>query len=113
MISVSLPKDSTAVGLGINSMLRSLGGAVGPVLATTIMVSYTVPLIVLVGGQPTMVGQFPSSTAFDVIFVSGIVLALIAAILSLAIKNYTFKQGAQAKGKGAGETGAADPPAKR
>ncbi len=94
MISVSLPSDSMAVGLGINSMLRSLGGAVGPVLATTIMASYLVPLVLLVGNQPVVVGEFPSSMAFDLIFTSGVVLAAIVGVLSLTIHNYTFTPGA-------------------
>ncbi len=40
MISVSVPKENTAVGLGMNTMLRNLGGAIGPVLATTIISTY-------------------------------------------------------------------------
>lgn len=40
MVAVSLPKESIAVGLGMNTMLRNLGGALGPVIATTIMASY-------------------------------------------------------------------------
>ena len=40
MISVSVPKENTAVGLGMNTMLRNFGGAIGPVLATTIISTY-------------------------------------------------------------------------
>ena len=42
MLAISLPREAVAVGLGMNTMLRNLGGAIGPVLATTIMASYTV-----------------------------------------------------------------------
>ena len=45
MITVSLPRATVAVGLGINTMLRNLGGAIGPVVATVIMTTYTTPLL--------------------------------------------------------------------
>ena len=76
----------------MNSMLRNLGGAIGPVLATTIMTSFTVAVIVNVGGVPVVIGTFPSSTAFDIIFEVGIALMVVVFVMSLAIKNYTFKK---------------------
>jgi MFS family permease len=90
MITVSIPQDSTSVGLGMNSMLRNLGGAIGPVLATTIMTSFTVAVIVIEGGKPVVVGTLPSSTAFDTIFEMGIILLVAVFIMSLFIKNYVF-----------------------
>jgi len=85
MISVSVPKDSTAVGLGMNTMLRNLGGAIGPVLATTIMSTYynTVSL------GPAHY-NFANATAFNTIFAIGIGLMIVIIALSLAAKNYTF-----------------------
>ncbi len=91
MISISLPSDSTTVGLGLNSMLRNLGGAIGPVLATTIMTTYTVSLVTNVGGQPMVVGTLPSSAAFDLIFETGIVIMVLILLMGLAIKNYVFR----------------------
>ncbi len=90
MITVSIPQDSTTVGLGMNSMLRNLGGAIGPVLATTIMTSFTAAVIMNVGGQPVVVGTLPSSTAFDTIFAVGIILLVAVFIMSLFINNYVF-----------------------
>jgi len=91
MISVSVPKESTAVGLGMNTMLRNLGGAIGPVLATTIMSTYVDQLIETVKGQSIVAGTFANSTAFNTIFTIGIALMLVTMALSLTIKNYTFK----------------------
>ncbi len=87
MISVSVPKESTAVGLGMNTMLRNLGGAIGPVLATTIITTYSDKL-----GPPILptVMTFGNKTAFNIIFAIGIVLMIIIIALSLTIKNYTF-----------------------
>ena len=89
MISVSVPKESTAVGLGMNTMLRNLGGAIGPVVATSIMSTYTVTLLNPVTHQPLAV--LANETAFNTVFAIGIALTIVVIALSLAIKNYTFK----------------------
>jgi hypothetical protein len=69
-------------GLGMNTMLRNVGGAIGPVLATTIMTTYTVKNISY---------SIPSSYAFNLIFIIGIVLMLAIAVMSLFVRNYTFR----------------------
>ena len=92
MVTVALPKETIAVGLGINTTLRNIGGAIGPILATTIMTTYTTPLTIIIGGQPVVIGQVPSSFAFNTIFTVGIALTVLVVILSVAVKNYTFKK---------------------
>jgi MFS family permease len=91
MIAVCVPEENTAVGLGMNTMLRNLGGAIGPVLATTIMSTYTGQMIVTIQGHPVVVGTAGNSTAFNTIFTIGIAVMLVIIALSLTIKNYTFK----------------------
>jgi MFS family permease len=92
MISLSVPRETIGVALGFNTMLRNLGGAVGPVVATAIMASYTSPLTVIVGGHSVATGQsLPNATAFDIVFGVGLVLTFVVLILSVATKNYTFK----------------------
>jgi MFS family permease len=91
MIAVSIPHESTAVGLGMNTMLRNLGGAIGPVLAATIMTTYTAPYSLIIGGRSVVVAQLPSSMAFNVIFALGIALTVLVVGISLATKNYVFK----------------------
>jgi MFS family permease len=88
MISVSLPRENIAVGLGMNTMLRNLGGAIGPVLATTVMTTYTDPILNPITHQP--VAFVANATAFNTIFTIGIALTLVIIALSLTIKNYTF-----------------------
>jgi MFS family permease len=88
MISVSVPKESRATGLGLNTMLRNVGGAIGPILATTIMATYTSPYTVNIKGVPTVVGAFANETAFNTIFALSIVLTFVVIALSFAIKNY-------------------------
>jgi EmrB/QacA subfamily drug resistance transporter len=98
MVSVSVPKENTAVGLGMNTMLRNLGGAIGPVLATTIISTYYATVKVPI---PPFIYEFGNKTAFNTIFVIciGIMIAII--VLSLTSKNYTF---AKNKGKNTNKT---------
>lgn len=82
MISNALPEDMKAVGLGMNQMLRNLGSAIGPVLATTVMTSYAVTF-----GTKSV----PTATAFNTIFEISIALMIMIAAVALATKNYVFK----------------------
>ena len=88
MISMSLPEQSRAVGLGMNQMLRNLGSAMGPVVATTIMTTYTAPVVV----RGVIVAELPTSTAFSWIFVTGIGLMVLIVIVGLWTKNYHFEK---------------------
>lgn len=92
MISVSLPRETIAVGLGINTMLRNLGGAIGPVVATAIMTTYTAPL--LIQGHPVPGTNLPTAAAFNIVFGIGLALTAVVITLSLTGKNYTFRSDA-------------------
>jgi len=91
MVAVSLPSSNTAVGLGLNTMLRNLGGAIGPVVATTIMSTYYDVITKVVNGHPVII-VLANPTAFNIVFGVGIILTIAVLILSLLIKNYTFKK---------------------
>jgi len=98
MISVSLPDETVATGLGLNTMLRNMGGAIGPVLATTLMSTYAVTFEIT---SPAMAAfcpglqvpcsvSFPTSSAFDYIFYLAIACMVAVVMLALAGKNYVF-----------------------
>ncbi len=91
MLAIALPRDNVAVGLGINTMLRNLGGAIGPVVATTIMATYTTTEVVKINGFSVPL-TLPSTSSFDYIFYLGIGLAVLIAFIAVATKNYTFKK---------------------
>ena len=91
MISVSLPRETVATGLGLNTMLRNIGGAIGPVVATTIMSTYTTTIRVPHDGVLIPL-SFPNATAFDYVFYLGIAAMFLAIIFSLASKNYVFRK---------------------
>lgn len=65
-------------------MLRNVGGAIGPILATSIMATYTAP----VQGVSQVVAYFANEAAFNTIFAVAIALTAIVIAISLAIQNY-------------------------
>ncbi len=89
VVTLSSPKENTAVSLGFNTSMRDVGGAIGPVISTTIMASFIVSFIV--EDNTTAV---PSSTAFDLIFGTGIIIMVAVLILGLFIQNYHFRKNA-------------------
>ena len=92
MISLSLPKESISVGQGFNQTLKNIGSAVGPVLTTSILASFSVAVTKVIGGKSVIVATLPSATAFNVIFGIGIALAVLIIALNLTIKNDVFKK---------------------
>jgi MFS family permease len=95
MISVSLPRDTVATGLGLNTMLRNIGGAIGPVVGTTIMSTYTTVLNVphqTPQGVVLVPVAFPNATAFDYVFYLAVAVMGVAIVLSFAARNYMFRR---------------------
>ena len=86
MVSVSLPRETVATGLGLNTMLRNIGGAIGPVVATTIMSTYYVTTSIPFGPP-----RVPASIAYDYVFFLGIVCMVAVVAIALATKNYVFR----------------------
>jgi MFS family permease len=97
MISVSLPDDTVATGLGLNTMLRNMGGAIGPVIATTLMSTYAVTDAIQTPIGPVSM-SFPTPTAFNYIFYLAIACMAAVVVLSLTGKNYVFKKLTEAQG---------------
>lgn len=92
LITTSLPQQNVSTGVGINTMLQSLGKAMGPVLATAVMTAFTDPITKSVEGKVTVVANLPTATAFNTIAVVGIILTVAVMGLSLAIKNYNYQK---------------------
>ncbi len=90
MVAISVPRENIAVGLGMNTLLRNIGGAIGPVVATSVMSSYTSQYVV--NGFAVPGKFFPNATAFNINFEIGIALTIVVIALSLATKNYTFRK---------------------
>ncbi len=94
MVALSLPDQYRTTGMGMNTLLRTIGGAAGPVVATTLMQTYETPIVIMYNNQPLVLGFMPSSTAFNYIALFGFAMMIITLIISLWTKNYTFKAAA-------------------
>lgn len=92
MIAISVPRENLAIGMGMNTMLRNIGGAIGPVIATSIMSTYTKPYIQTIGGHAIAVANLPSAFAFNFVFAAGIAITFFMFGFALISKNYTFKE---------------------
>jgi EmrB/QacA subfamily drug resistance transporter len=90
MVALSLPAQYRTTGMGMNTLLRTIGGAAGPVVATALMQSYQVPIIVMVNKQILVMGYAPSSTAFNYIALFGFMMMLLTLLGSMFAKNYKF-----------------------
>ncbi|EWG06737.1 MAG: multidrug resistance protein [Candidatus Aramenus sulfurataquae] len=91
MVALSLPDEYRTTGMGMNTLLRTLGGSAGPVIATVFMDSYQDPIVVMYNNQPLVLGFLPSATAFNYISITGIGIMVLTLISALLIKNYTFR----------------------
>lgn len=90
IVALSLPDEYRTTGLGMNTLLRTLGGSVGPVVATAMMETYENPIVMIMNGQPLVLGFVPSSLAFNYISLFGVGIMVTTLIISLFLKNYTF-----------------------
>ncbi|MCG3109622.1 putative multidrug resistance protein MdtD [Metallosphaera sp. J1] len=90
MISVSLPPEDRGVGIGMNTLIRNIGSAVGPVITTSIMSSYQGAFVLPFDGT-YMVEILPNSTAFNLIFTVGIGMAILNLLIAMTVKNYRFQ----------------------
>ena len=90
MVALSLPDEYRTTGMGMNTLLRTIGGSAGPVVATAIMQSYQTPILFIYQNQILVLGYLPSSTAFDYISIFGMGMMILTLIGSLFTKNYKF-----------------------
>jgi len=90
MVALSLPDQYRTTGMGMNTLLRTIGGAAGPVVATALMQAYQVPIIVMVNNQILVMGYAPSSAAFNYIALFGFMMMLLTLLGSMFTKNYKF-----------------------
>jgi EmrB/QacA subfamily drug resistance transporter len=90
MIAVSLPAEYRAVGFGMNTLLRALGSAVGPVVATVVMDSYQTWSVSVINGRVIPVALFPTARAFDYVSMMGMAMMSLSLLVSFWARNYTF-----------------------
>ena len=80
------PRDLTGISSAATSDMRIIGGAIGPVIAIVIISSILIPIEV-----DGTTGQYPSPTAFNIVFIVGLVLAIVATILVVLMRGPAVK----------------------
>jgi MFS family permease len=76
------PRELTGISSAATSDMRIIGGAIGPVIATVIITSILIPIDV-----DGVTSQYPSPTAFNIVFIVGLVLAIVATILVVLMRG--------------------------
>jgi MFS family permease len=86
-IIISLtPKQLTGISSASTSDMRIIGGAIGPVIATVIITSILVSVEV-----DGVVGEYPSPSAFNIIFIVGLAMAVVSTILVSLMRRRAVK----------------------
>ncbi|MGC8584530.1 MAG: MFS transporter [Thermoplasmata archaeon] len=93
LISIT-PEDKIGISMGMNQLFRNVGSVIAPAIAGVLETGYEMGVIV--GEFPGKMGDvtfipyimyFPSSEAFDLIYITGILVALITLSLAILLKN--------------------------
>jgi len=64
MVAVSLPEEQRGIGIGMNTLIRTIGSSIGPVISTVFMDTYTTWIIYDFNDQIVPLAQVPSYLAF-------------------------------------------------
>ncbi|MGP8072075.1 MAG: MFS transporter [Thermoplasmata archaeon] len=109
IIVLSVAPEELGIQTGMNQTFRNLGSAVGPVIAATLTLSFTTPVVVgVVDGFPIYY-HAPAIEGFEILFGLIAAVAFIGLLLSLGLRNYRFHTDGTRMGE-AGHTPAAGPP---
>jgi len=92
MVAVSLPEDQRGIGIGMNTLIRTIGSSTGPVISTVFMDSYVTWAVYIFKGEIIPVAQFPSYSAFHYMYMTAIGLMFFNLIVALFTKNYVIKK---------------------
>ncbi|MGC8992115.1 MAG: hypothetical protein ACP5JE_00935 [Thermoplasmata archaeon] len=88
------PEDKIGISMGMNQLFRNVGSVIAPAIAGVLETGYQIGIIV--GEYPGRFGDlnfipyiayFPSNEAFDLIYITGIIVALINLSLTLLLKD--------------------------
>jgi MFS family permease len=92
IIVLSVDRRAVGVHTGMNQTFRNLGSALGPVLVTSILAAYIVPLTIPNPSPPPAFLTFDNYQlgGYEVVFALVAALGVIGGVFSLALKNYRF-----------------------
>ena len=113
LVVVSSRPQEVGVQTGMNATFRSLGTAVGPIVASTILASLLATYTVTAHGLPVLSFQGPSPGAFQLVFALMAVLGALSLLFSLFIRSvpvYRETPGVPGPGPGDGRKGRPEGP---
>ncbi len=88
---ISTPRESAGEATGMNTVFRDIGMAIAPAVGGVLETMYTVPVVVGAGishgVQYKITHNFPDGTAFDYIYMVGIIFVVIGFAFTALIKN--------------------------
>jgi MFS family permease len=94
VVVLSSRPQETGIQTGMNQTFRNLGTAIGPVLSTALLATFTgVWLTVHPGGTPPgftvrVLAPLPTLDAYRLVYLTAAALAALAAVLSLFVRNF-------------------------
>jgi MFS family permease len=96
VIVLSSERRETGIQTGMNATFRTLGQSLGPVVATTVILSFRSPVTVLVAWAPRrppvpMTFLLPSAAGFEYVYLIAAALGLASAALSAFLINYKIR----------------------
>ena len=90
MVAVSLPEEQRGIGIGMNTLIRTIGSSTGPVISTVFMDPYLTWAVYIFKGEILPIAQFPSYSAFHYMYMTAIGLMFFNLIVALFTKNYVI-----------------------
>lgn len=84
IILVSTPKQSNGISLAMTVLLYLIGTSVGPVVAGIFMQMYQTTI-------KGIVGSFPASQSYNLIFLTAILMSMVSIVLATVIIKRTAK----------------------
>jgi MFS family permease len=86
VIILSTPRQYSGISLGMSSLMRIIGAAIGPALAGMYMQAHQ--SLLNVNG---ISGYFPSATSFNMIFISAVVFSIASIALAILLRRKVIK----------------------
>jgi MFS family permease len=80
------PREYTGISSAVTNMMRIVGGAIGPVMATVILASATIPITV-----DNVEQSYPSPVTFNILFGLGVAMAIACVFLAIRMKHLATK----------------------
>ncbi|MGA7922451.1 MAG: MFS transporter, partial [Thermoplasmata archaeon] len=95
ILLASAPRE-VGIQIGMNQTFRNLGSSLGPIIAATILASFTGVFLITVAPSVVAPVTLPTLTAFRWVYGVTAVLGLVGAGLSSSIRNFRFtKEGSR------------------